>query len=311
MVIRGLSILLGLAAIFASISAQPHHTFAIEYERTEMITIDAVVTGVYFHNPHVRLDLLATVEQGEPQAKDTNEGLAPTADRDRLVAFWTKQRAGMDALKKDKDCPSAIALFREALVLDPTHGDSRYYLGTCLATLGEYDEALAQLDELRQRDPMSLRAHKQYGVLRAMLAEGDEDLQAAQAALARAHEINSEATGALLVLGEVALLLGDHSVAAEHLEHACRTNPKAVGGFFLRGYITWLEGDEAAATELLETARAALGPEWKPEGAVAEGDVKERMHTEATPLSTFWEAWDGGSEPAVVFAALAEHLGSR
>ena len=78
MVIRALSILLGLAATFASISAQPHHTFAIEYERTEMITIDAVVTGVYFHNPHVRLDLLATVAQGEPQRWVANS-VSPSA----------------------------------------------------------------------------------------------------------------------------------------------------------------------------------------------------------------------------------------
>lgn len=256
----------------------------------------------------LRADTLWELSEGVAEAKDVNEGLAPTADRERLVAFWTKQRAGMDALKKDKDCPSAIAHFREALALDPTHGDSRYYLGTCLATLGEYDEALAQLDELRRRDTMSLRAHKQYGVLRAMLAENDDDLLAAQAALERAHEINSEATGALMVLGEIALLLGDEAVAAEHLEHACRTNPKAVGGFFLRGYIEWARGDRAAASLLLEQARAALGPEWKPEGSVAEGDVKERMHTEATPLSIFWESWDGGSDPAIAFAALDTRL---
>ena len=64
---RGRSILVTLAAVFASSAVQSHHTFATEYERTQMITIDAVVTGVHFQNPHVRLDLLATVEDGAPQ----------------------------------------------------------------------------------------------------------------------------------------------------------------------------------------------------------------------------------------------------
>ena len=46
----------------------------------------------------------------------------------------------------------------------------------------------------------------------------------------------------------------------------------------------------------------------QPEGAVAEGDVQERMHTEATPLSIFWESWDGGSDPAAAYAALDARL---
>ncbi len=250
------------------------------------------------------------LSEGVAEAKNLREGLTATSDRDRLVAFWTKQRQAMDVFKKEGDCESAVPLFREALALDPTHGDSRYYLGNCLATVGEFDEALAQLDELRERDPMSHRAHKQYGVLRAMVAEGETDLHDAKAALERAHEINAEATGALLVLGELELLLGNRASAAQRLEHACRTNPKAVGGFFLRGYIEWVKGDSAAATSLLEQARVALGPEWKPEGTVAEGDVREQMHEEASPLSRYWEAWDGAADPTTAYAALFERLGS-
>jgi len=61
------SILLALVALHASAFVHAHHTFATEYERTQMITIEAVVTGVHFQNPHVRLDLLAAAEQSEPQ----------------------------------------------------------------------------------------------------------------------------------------------------------------------------------------------------------------------------------------------------
>ncbi len=229
-------------------------------------------------------------------------------DRERLIAFWAAQRAAMDAFKIDADCARAVPLFREALALDPTHEDSRYYLANCLAGLGDPDAALAELDALRAQSPMSHRAHKQWGVLRAIHGHSDEDLAAAQAALERALEINREETGSLLVLGEIALLRGEIEAAEHHLSRATTTNPRAVGGFFLRGYMAWRRGDEAAARELLETARAALGPDWKPQGTTAEGDVAGRQHREETPLSRFWESWDGTIAPGEAFAGLDARL---
>jgi hypothetical protein len=88
---------------------------------------------------------------------------------------------------------------------------------------------------------------------------------------------------------------------------ACRTNPRAVGGFFLRAYVAWRAGDTGRARELLRQAHQARGPEWKPEGSVAEGDVARRMHQDETPLSRFWQTWDGRDDPAAL-APLHEHL---
>ena len=233
----------------------------------------------------------------------------PLDDRQRLVEFWATQRAAMDALKRDGDIPRAIKLLREALALDPAHGDSRYYLANCLAIEGRTEEALAELDRLRRDRPMSHRAHKQWGVLRAVTAASPADLDAASLALERALAINQEETGSLLVLGEIALLKGDRELADQRFEWACRTNPEAVGGFFLRGYLAWKRGDAPAAVALLAEAHAARGEAWKPEGTVAEGDVATRMHREQTPLTGFWEAWDGTPDPAVAFAALDARLG--
>lgn len=95
------------------------------------------------------------------------------------------------------------------------------------------------------------------------------------------------------MLVELALLQGDRELAERRFELACRTNPRAVGGFFLRGYLAWKRGEGEAATELLRAAHAARGPDWKPEGAVAEGDVASRMHREETPFARYWEGWDG------------------
>ena len=251
--------------------------------------------------------------EGEPEPRRLVGGEAVAArpiegDRERLVAFWAAQRAAMDAVKLDADCQRAVPLFRQALSYDPTHEDSLYYLANCLAALGDLEAALLELNTLRNASPMSHRAQMRWGTLRALHAAGDEDLAAAEAALRRALEINREETGSLLALGEIALLRGKLDEAADHLERATYTNPRAVGGFFLRGYLAWKRGDEAEAREMLEAAQVARGPDWKPEGTTAEGDVKGRQHSEKTPLSRFWEAWDGTTGSAAAFAALEARL---
>jgi tetratricopeptide (TPR) repeat protein len=232
-------------------------------------------------------------------------------DKARLIEFWNKQHAAMNAMKIEKDIPKAIALFREALALNPNHEDSRYYLGLCLARQDDGDGALAQLDELKRINPQSHRAFQQWGVLRAMFARTPADLEAAEASLERARALNPEETGALLVLGEISLLRGLPVKADERLAAACRTNPKAVGGFFLRAYLAWKREDNAAAAHLLEQTRNALGKDCQPKGATSEGDVKQKQHVETTPLTRFWESWDGSTEPARAFAKLDEHLNAR
>lgn len=243
--------------------------------------------------------------------KEQSQVTSAAADKQRTLDFWTKQRMAMNAMKVEKDNTKAIPLFREALALNPTHEDSLYYLATCLASQGDTDGALAQLAELKRISPQSQRAFAQWGTLRAISAKSPADLQAAEESLARAHAINPEETGALLVLGEVALLRGDTKLADERFIAACRTNPKAVGGFFLRGYLAWKRGDKIAATKLLEDTRTALGKEWQPKGATSEGDVKQKQHVEKTPLTQFWEGWNGAVYLDRSFGALDVYLRSR
>jgi tetratricopeptide (TPR) repeat protein len=235
--------------------------------------------------------------------------VAASADeKQRLVQFWDTQRAAMNAMKVEQDNPKAIRLFREAIALNPKHEDSRYYLGLCLASQGETAGALAALADLQHLNPQSHRAWQQWGVVRALSATTDADLAAAEQALQRAQSINPEETGALLVLGEVALLRGNLPLADERLAAATHTNPKAVGGFFLRGYLAWKRGDDPAARQFLGQTQAALGPDWQPQGATSEGDVKRKQHVEKTPLTPFWEEWNGQSEPAAAFRALELRL---
>lgn len=228
--------------------------------------------------------------------------------KERLLQFWNTQRAAMNAMKVEQDNTKAIRLFREASELNPQHEDARYYLGLCLASQGDVDGALAALQGLQQISPQSHRAWQQWGVVRALFARSEADLAAAEKALLRAQSINPEETGALLVLGEVALLRGDRKLADDRLAAATHTNPRAATGFFLRGYLAWKRGDPAAATRLLEQVRLALGPEWQPQGTTSEGDVKRKQHVEKTPLTPFLEAWNGQTDPASAFAGLDKRL---
>jgi hypothetical protein len=96
--------------------------------------------------------------------------------------------------------------------------------------------------------------------------------------------------------------------AEERLAAACRTNPRAAGGFFLRGYLAWKRDDETRSRELLADTRRALGPDWQPKGATAEGDVKRKQFAEGTPLTRFWQNWSGSEDPSHAFGFLAEYL---
>jgi len=229
-------------------------------------------------------------------------------DRERIVAFWEKQRAGMDAIKIEQDIPKAAAFFAAALELDPEHEDSRYYLANCLAIQGQVEEAMAHLEILMEINPLSHRAYKQWGIMRAMTAESPEDLGAANQALERSLEINKEETGALLVLGELALMQGDEDLALQRFEWNTSTNPRSTGGYFLQGYLAWQQGDGETAVGFLQKAQGTRGEDWKPEGAVAEGDVGSRMHKEVSPLSAYWEQWDGTLDPDQAFQPLATYL---
>jgi tetratricopeptide (TPR) repeat protein len=230
------------------------------------------------------------------------------ASKRKQIEFWALQRAGMDALKQADDPERAATLLRQALDIDGSHEDTRYYLGSALARLGDAEGALRQFDELRRISPQSHRAHARWGTLRADTASSREQLAAAEGALATAHGLNPEETGALQALGEVRLLQGAFSKADESLIAVSRSNPRSAHALFLRGYIRWKRKDAAAAEALLEACRKALGPEWKPAGTTAEGDVKQRAHAEHTPLARFVDEWNGRGPVSAAYAGLDRHL---
>jgi hypothetical protein len=264
----------------------------------------------------VEANAIWNLTEGDPVARRYSAGSAPAAaepalPRAQLVQFWAKQHAAMDALKRENDVRKATRLLREAVALNPSHEDSRYYLANCLFGQGDTPGAIQQLDELVRTNPQSHRGYQRKGLLLAASAGSSAQLAAAEESVGKALALNPEETGTLLLLGEIALLKGDVKSAERRLELACRTNPRATGGYFLRGYLAWREHHLARARELLISAASARGKDWKPAGAVAEGDVRARMYAEGSILSSFWEGWNGSLDPDIVYAPVKTALAAR
>ncbi len=241
------------------------------------------------------------ITQGEREAAPFQPG---DAARGRGL-FWEKQRAAMDALKRQRDCLKAAAFFREALAIDPQHEDSHYYLANCLIAQGDIAGAVAELDSLAQINPQSHRAFQRKGEILAAAGELDQSRKA----LEIAFRLNSEETGVLVLLGEVALARRDLVTAESQFVHACQANPRSPNAWFLRGYIAWKRGRPQDAAALLGKAVAARGVDRQPAGFVLEGDVRQRMFAESGFLNVFERQWDGSAtNPALAFAALDRYL---
>jgi hypothetical protein len=161
---------------------------------------------------------------------------------------------------------------------------------------------------LAQLNPQSHRAFQRKGELLASSASTRAELASARPPLLEALQLNSEETGALVLLGEVDLALGDLNSAGQRLARACQANVRAADAWFLRGYIAWKELNLRQTAEMLSQARKARGVDWKPSGAALEGDVRRRMHEQSAFLSVFAEAWDGAAPPERAYSGLDQYL---
>jgi tetratricopeptide (TPR) repeat protein len=256
------------------------------------------------------------ITQGEPEAKPFTPHAAnliqakspAPLDKAGLVRFWDKQHAAMDAMKRERNFAKAAQLFREALAFNPGHEDSHYYLANCLAALNEIPSAIAELDALARINPQSHRAFQRKGELLASSASSRSQLEPARQSLDAALRLNSEETGTLVLLGQVALAQGDLATAEQHFAHACQANPRAVNVWFLRSYIAWKQRDLRRASAMLDTARNARGRDWKPAGSALEGDVQRRMYSESGFLNVFEQQWDGSPELTRAYGQLDAYL---
>jgi tetratricopeptide (TPR) repeat protein len=251
------------------------------------------------------VDMIWEIMQGDPTPQRLAASHTPTLTRDQRKEFWRHQRAAVHAMVVEKDIAAAIALFEQALELDPTHEDSIYKLANCLTEQGDDTGAMLRLEELMRLNEHSHRAFKRWGTLQAMNARSSEDMTRAEDALRRAIAINPEAIGARMILAETAIVRGDLEAARQHLSWIFSTNPSAGDALFLLGYVSWKQEQPEDSRRFLQRA-AGVGEEWRPEGAAAEGDVKQKMHRESTLLGGAYAAWNRTIDPDTVFDALEQ-----
>jgi len=234
-----------------------------------------------------------TLTGGDPDPGSTST--LTDDEKDRVHRFWKTYRQAQQARLEGR-WEAAISDYRRALELNPVHEDTLYYLASCQFEINEFDDALDILNRLVRVNPMSHRGYHQIGLVRSCpLAGRLFDLDAAEAALNRALEINQEETGALLRLGEVALAKGDRPRALEFLTLANRSNSSAVSAYYLRAYIQFGEGnlDETRAL-LREALRQSLQPKIVA-GVSSEGDTRSDRRLPPTTVAEkrlvkpFWE----------------------
>lgn len=192
---------------------------------------------------------------------------------------------------------AAIAAYRRALEIRPDHEDGLYYLGNCLLERGEHGAALDAYRRLVAVNPEgSSRGYMQLALIHASLTSHPwRDLDAAERLFRRALEVDPD-SGALLGLGEVALLRRDWPRAEMLLQRAGNDNAMSVAVPFLLGYLAFQRRDEAAALRLFEIAvsrgelkKSAI--KWTEEGDV-KADPGLRWRALARQ-SVFGEHWLG------------------
>jgi len=83
---RLLIVLLAAGLLLIPLSTFAHHSYAAEFDRNSPLTIEGVVTEVWFKSPHVRYYIKVTDEEGNEVIWDTR-GLTPV----KLVRLgWMK-----------------------------------------------------------------------------------------------------------------------------------------------------------------------------------------------------------------------------
>ena len=197
-----------------------------------------------------------------------------TEGRRQTQQFWQLYR-GATQHRTAGDSRRAAEEYRQALDLNPEHEDALYYLGSMHFELGEFREAELTWQRLTEVAPTGSRGFSRLGSL-YFCFEQDQyfDLAQAQRSFEQALAINSEETGPLLHLGQIALVRGDHDRALEYFDAVTATNFRSVPAFYFKGYIAWRAGDTAAAEELFRQAAQHQGPMQPVEGVLSEGDTR-------------------------------------
>lgn len=219
--------------------------------------------------------IVTLLKDGSPDEATPFESQSLDAgDRDRIRRFWQSYRSATRHRTAGEIRQAALE-YQRALELDATHEDALYYLGSMHFELGEFAKAEGAWQRLTRVDPTGSRGFSRLGDL-YFCFEQDRffDPDRAQEMFERALGINSEETGPLLRLGQIALVKGETSASMEYLEAVTATNFRSVAAYFFKGFLAWRDGDEHQAEQLFRLAAKHYEPAEPVQGVLSEGDTR-------------------------------------
>jgi spermidine synthase len=140
----------------------------------------------------------------------------------------------------------AVALYREALAIDPTRADARAWLLAALAASGRNADVIPEYREILARVPGDPVLHSNFAYALERVGDADGALLEYQRALELAPDLPQANFG----LGRLLHVLGRSAEAVAPLERATSLRPELAGGY------VWLanacrdagRGDEAVAS---------------------------------------------------------------
>jgi adenylate cyclase len=148
------------------------------------------------------------------------EASSPARSSSTNLTAWDRFMRGLSHYYQ-QDFETSIALFRQAIAIDPTLAIASAYLGTVLvqgvqyglirSTRESWAEAMSLAQSSVRHDPRSSFAFSILSYVHAMEGHHDEAMEAAK----RAVELNPYDMGARGVLGICHLVIGEHRQAIE------------------------------------------------------------------------------------------------
>jgi len=181
--------------------AAPHFQRAIELDPQFAMALAKL--GVVMSN-------LGRHTEGDKYAERALEHLDRLSERERLYI------QGWYASRKPATIGNAIEAYERAVELYPDHGSARHNLGNLLFSTERYDEAIEQLEELRNRGMMFPATYEQLA--QAYLAEGD--VESAREVLREFGERNPDDWTTLLALAQIDVSEGDFEASAREIARA-------------------------------------------------------------------------------------------
>ena len=251
--------------------------------------------------------ILKAVRHRDDQASNKIEA----AQAEQVHRFWdTYQQASRKRAAGELE--AAATLYNEALKLRPNHEDSLYYVGNCYFEMRRYQDAIAAYQQLIAVNPLgSSRGYVQLALVHAWLdPAAPVDLDQADQYFQKALQIDPD-SGALLGIGEVALLQGKWDKAVDALQKENADNAMSMACPYLLGYLSWRKGEREDAWRWFRLAvqRGELKKpaiKWTEEGDVkADPELRWRALARQSVTGKYWlRARNYLNQPAMSAAAM-------